>query len=326
MNAGSVNPSRVRVPATDRGTTVSTENAATRAQTRWNVRDVDLLDAFADYQRGKGLSPTTIRNRASMLHGLASRARVPLIDMTTLQIRASLGRDGVSAGTRHTERGAIIAFYTFLKKDGLRADNPAKKLAKVRVQRGTPRPFTREQVDAMLTSGAYKRTRAMILLGYYQGFRVSSIAAVHGRDIDLVSGTIRTVGKGGKDRVLPLHPMIRELAATMPTDAWWFPARGACDGHVTGHSVTDLITKAKKRAGITDPRLTPHSLRHGFGTDLVEEGVDIRVVQELMMHESLSTTQIYTGVSERRKREGIEVLPVRALPVKSGRHITRLAA
>lgn len=308
----------------ERGNIILTEYTATdRARLRWNATDTDLYAAFADYQRGKGLAATTIRNRASILHSLTRHAGVPLMDVDTWQIRGFLGRDGVSAGTRHTERGAILAFYSFLKKDSIRTDNPAKKVAKVRVQRGTPRPFTSEQVDAMLTSGAYRRTRAMILLGYYQGFRVSSIAAVHGHDIDLVSGTIRTIGKGGKDRTLPLHPMIRELAATMPADGWWFPARRGEDGHVTGHAVTDLITKAKHRAGITDPRLTPHSLRHGFGTDLVEEGVDIRVVQELMMHESLSTTQIYTGVSARRKREGIETLPRRELPTHSGR---RLAA
>lgn len=73
--------------------------------------------------------------------------------------------------------------------------------------------------------------------------------------------------------------------------------------------MTDLITKAKKRAGITDPKLTPHSLRHAFGTELVEAGVDIRVIQELMMHESLQTTQIYTGVPEERKRVALVALP-----------------
>lgn len=287
---------------------------------------MDELGVFAAFQRGKGLSESTIRNRASILRSLADHTGKSLQEISKHDIRDHLGRPGIAPGTRHTERGAIMAFYAFAKAEGIRADNPAKKLAKVRLQRGTPRPFTREQVDAMLNSGAYRRTRAMILLGYYQGFRVSSIAAVRGQDIDLVSGTIRTVGKGGKDRVLPLHPTIRELAATMPADGWWFPARRGSDGHISGHAVTDLITKAKKRAGITDPRLTPHSLRHGFGTDLVEEGVDIRVVQELMMHESLSTTQIYTGVSERRKREGIEALPVRELPSHSGRGSSSMAA
>ncbi|MGX5772718.1 tyrosine-type recombinase/integrase [Microbacterium trichothecenolyticum] len=190
----------------------------------------------------------------------------------------------------------------------------------MQVPKGEPRPFSPEQVDAMLLSGAYRKTRAMILLGYYQGFRVSSIAPVHGRDIDMLAHRIRTVGKGGKIRSLPLHPVIAELAATMPKDDYWFPARKGQTGHIKPAAVTNLITKAKKRAGITDPELTPHSLRHAFGTDLVEADVDIRVVQELMMHESLSTTQIYTRVSERRQREGIHALQPREIPQRSGRH------
>lgn len=237
-------------------------------------------------------------------------------------LRRHLARDGVSAGTRRTERGVMIAFYTFLHAEGIRHDNPATRLAPIQAPKGTPRPFAPEQIDAMLHSGAYKRTRAMILLGYCQGFRVSQIAAVHGRDIDLLTGTIRTIGKGDKPGILPLHQVIAELSDTMPFDDWWFPARGNRTGHVTGASVTNLITRAKHRAGITDERLTPHSLRHSFGTHLVHGGVDIRVVQELMMHASLSTTQVYTGVSEQLKRDGITRLVVREIPRQSGRTTT----
>ena len=213
----------------------------------------------------------------------------------------------------------MVAFYTFLHEEGLRADNPSQRLAPISAPKGEPRPFTREQIDAMLNGGAYRKTRAMILVGYYQGFRVSSIARVRGHDIDLDGNTIRTLGKGSKDGLLPLHPVIAELARTMPTDDWWFPARKNPSRPMSSSSVTNLITLAKKRAGILDPRLTPHSLRHAFGTDLVEAGTDIRVVQELMMHESLATTQIYTGVSSRRKREGILTLETRVVPTHSGR-------
>lgn len=279
---------------------------------------VTMLEVFAEFERSKGLAETTIRNRDSILRTLAVRSGHDWANVGLIDLRRQIGRPGIAAGSRRTERGAFIAFFTFLTEDGYREDNPALKLAAVTAPKGTPRPFTREQIDAMLTSGAYRKTRSMIMLGYYQGFRVSSIARVHGDDIDLLSNTIRTVGKGAKDRLLPLHPVIRELAATMPSSSWWFPARNGL-GPMRSASVTNLITLAKHRAGITDPHLTPHSLRHAFGTDLVDEGVDIRVVQELMMHESLATTQIYTGVSARKKREGILSLPARQLPEHSGR-------
>lgn len=280
--------------------------------------DDDALEDFADEQRGRSLSPATIRTYRSILDSL--RAEVgSLIDATPRDLRRFQGREDISAGTRRVSRAVAIAFYRFAVREGYRDDNPAERLATVKVPRAIPRPFTRGQVDAMLTSGAYRRTRAMILLGYYQGFRVSMIARVHGRDIDLEAGTIATVGKGNKAAVLPLHPVIAELALTMPRDGYWFPARGGRDGHISGHAVTDLIGDAIRRAGITDPRLTPHSLRHSFGTDLVDGGVDIRVVQELMMHEQLSSTQIYTGVSERLKRAGILTLEHREIPTRSGR-------
>lgn len=285
-----------------------------------------VLASFAAYQRSKNLADTTVRNRDSILRTLSARSGRPLLEIDIHDLRAYLGRPSVTsgvrrvaAGTRRTERGAMIAFYAFLFDDGLRVDDPSVRLLPISAPKGEARPFTREQIDAMLSTGAYWRTRAMILVGYYQGFRVSQIARVHGHDIDLAGRTIRTLGKGNKEGTLPLHPVIAALAEHMPAHDYWFPARAGRAGHVSGASVTNLITLAKKRAGILDPKLTPHSLRHAFGTDLVENGVDIRVIQELMMHASLATTQIYTGVSARRKREGILVLPYRHVDAHSGR-------
>jgi len=291
-----------------------------------HFQDTTALEMFVDYQRAQNLAATTIRNRRSILTTFARKTGM-LVDCDVFTLRRYIGRDeAVSAGTRRTERGALIAFYTFLHEEGLRADNPSTKLPVVRVPKGVPRPFSADQIDAMIAGGAYTKTRAMILLGYYQGFRVSSIARVHGHDIDREGGTIATVVKGGKERRLPLHEVIADLSITMPPDGYWFPARDGSGEHVRPSSVTDLITKAKKRAGIIDPKLTPHSLRHAFGTDLVEQGVDIRVVQELLVHEHLSTTQIYTQVSERRKRDGIRTLAPREVPVRSGRGAAKLAA
>lgn len=286
-----------------------------------HTSDIEVIDAFEEFQNSIGLASTTIRNRRSILLTLAAAIDGSLLDATTRDLRRALGRDDIEPGTRRTYRGAYVAFFTFLVDDGYREDNPTVRVKPVVAPKGTPRPFTPEQVDVMLRSGAYRRTRAMILLGYHQGFRVSQIARVHGSDVDLLAGTIATIGKGEKPGLLPLHPVIRELSAVMPKDDWWFPGRGTRSGHVHSSSVTNLITRAKLRAGITDERLTPHSLRHSFGTHLVDAGTDIRVVQELMMHASLSTTQIYTGVSDQLKRAGIAALPALDVPRQSGRSV-----
>lgn len=278
----------------------------------------DILTEFANYQRAKGLSFRTIKNRDYMLRSLERAAQTPLLAITLQAMRAHLGR-GISRGSMQTERDCYRAFYRFAKSEGHISKNPTKGLEKVQAPRGVPRPYSRAQIESLLTGGAYRRTRAMILLAYYQGFRASEVAAIHGHDIDLAGNTLRVVGKGGKDVVLPLHPVIRALALTMPHDDWWFPARKSNTGHIHSRSVSDLMTRAKQRAGIRDPKLTGHSLRHSFGTDLVDAGVDIRIIQELMRHSSLATTQIYTGVKNEQKVAGIVKLPAREIPSHSGR-------
>lgn len=282
-----------------------------------------MLDAFATFQAAQNIAPKTIHNRKSILGPLMRWMRKPLLEATVIDLRAYLARGGVAPGTLRVERAAMVAFYDWAVSDGLLPESPARRLAPIRVPKGTPRPFSPEQVQRMLHSGAYKRTRAMILIGYFQGFRVSQIARVHGRDIDLWGKTIRTVAKGNKEARLPLHETIRELAFDMPRDDWWFPSP-VRTGPIHGASVTDAITEAKRRAGITDPKLTPHSLRHSFGSNLVEAGVDIRIVQELMLHEDLSTTQVYTKVSDDKKREGINSLATITYPEES--HRLRLVA
>ncbi|MEV8338956.1 tyrosine-type recombinase/integrase [Leucobacter sp. NPDC077196] len=284
----------------------------------------EVIVAFNQYQQAQSLSIRTIKNREFILRPLARFTEKLFTEMTTADLRSYLARGEVKASTLRIERAAMVALFAFLEADGYRDDNPALRLAPVKVPRREPRPFSNDQIEAMLSSGAYKRTRAMIMLGYYQGFRVSQIANMRGDMIDYSGDTLRTVAKGAKERHLPLHPAIRDLAQTMP-DTWWFPSPHR-DGPIRSTSVTDAITEAKRRAGITDPRLTPHSLRHSFGTALVDQGVDIRVVQELMLHEDISTTQIYTSVSDARKREGIVTLDSVSAPLISGRGQLRKAA
>lgn len=274
-----------------------------------------ILDDFTTYQTAKGLSPKTIQNRLSILRMWLTR--VDPLTASTNDVRRFLARP-IAASSKRINLHALRAFYQFLIEDGYLDADPTARVASVKVPRTMPRPFSWEQIDAMLRSGAYRRTRAMILLGYYQGLRVSQISALHGDDIDLLAGTLRTIAKGNVELVLPLHPMIRELAATMPR-GWWFPARSGRPGHISPSAVTELVHKAKVRAGITDPKLTAHSLRHSYGTHLLENGVDVRVVQELMGHANLATTQIYTRVSDIQRRAGISALPSRAVPEHSGR-------
>lgn len=288
-------------------------------------KNIDVLELFAEYQRSGSRAKRTISTRASILRSFAQRQEVDLINATVFHLRRDVGRDGIAPSTRATTRGTFLAFYGFLEAEGLRPDNPALRLPVVKIPAHRPRPYTQEQIDRLLSSGAYKRTRAMILLAAYQGLRASEVAAVHSDDVDLASDTLKVFGKGGRTDYLPLHAVIRELAPTMGK-GWWFPARRGRDGHIRGQSVSDLLADARDRAGIADKALTGHSLRHAFGTELVRRGANIRAVQELMRHSSLQTTQRYVQVLDDDRRQALAVLPGRVILERSGRGASEPAA
>lgn len=283
-----------------------------------NTNDDEVLGIFAEYQRSGHRSPNTIKKRASILRGFARRQRTTLLDATVFDLRREQGREEIAASTRETMRNTFRAFYGFLQAEGLRDDNPALRLPKVKVPPHRPRPYTQEQIDRLLNTGAYRRTRAMILLACYQGLRASEIARVHAGDLDMHALTLKVLGKGDKTDYLPLHETIVELAPTMG-DGYWFPARGGREGHIHGGSVSDLLHDARERAGITDKKLTGHSLRHSFATELVRGQANIRAVQELMRHASLKYTAQYTEVLDEDRREAHAVLPPRPIPLHSGR-------
>lgn len=277
-----------------------------------------LLDAFGAYERALAHSPRTIETRRNLCLAFARATGLRPEDVTESDLLTFIGR-GVKPRSMQTDRGNFVAFFRWAKKYKHLKKNPAKELPRVKVSRAQPRPMTQQQLAAVLSSGAYRRTRTMVLLGAYQGFRVHEIAKFRGDHIDLEAGTLQVLGKGGKDRVLPLHPIIRAEAAKYP-DGYWFPGIGDNkDGHISARGVSGVIHQAIRRAGITDPKITSHSLRHTYATELLNSGADLRTVQELMRHESLATTQIYTQVSGERMRAALNNLPASDLPARSGR-------
>ncbi|WP_256990254.1 tyrosine-type recombinase/integrase [Rhodococcus sp. 05-2255-2A2] len=151
----------------------------------------------------------------------------------------------------------------------------------------------------------HKRTKVMILLACLAGLRVHEIAKVRGEHFDLVGRTFTVVGKGGHRSTLPLHPLLVEIAWTMPRKGHWFPANSTRSGHVLPRSVGTIIKQVMVRAGVPG---TAHSLRHWYGTTLVDSDVDLRTTQELLRHASLATTQIYTKIADHRKANGVDRL------------------
>jgi integrase/recombinase XerD len=277
------------------------------------------LNEFATYQLAKGLANRTIQNRYETLQLLAKTTGKQPTDITRHDLLVRLARD-ITPSSKQRERSYFRSFFQFMLTEGYRADDPSSGLPTIRAKRGRPRPLTTQQVNAMLIGGAYTHTRTMILLAAYQGLRAHEIAKLQGQDFDLSSGILTVVGKGSVRAELPLHPVIAEETMRYPTRGYWFPGRGTnTTGHIHSKSVSDLMRRALNRAGITSARLTGHSLRHFFGTELVRGGTDLRTAQELLRHASLATTQIYVEIAQEQQEAAIINLPVLHVPEHSGR-------
>lgn len=217
-----------------------------------------------------------------------------------------------SASTAATYHSYLRAYFHWLNVMDYRADNPMVKIAGPRYPERAPRPVSDDDLLQILTTPMHHRTRVMVLLASLAGLRVSEIARVRGEDIDVKAPRMYVLGKGGKRAWVPMHALLVEAALTMPRRGWWFPANSRRPGdHVHSKSVSDIIGDVMRRAGAVG---TPHSLRHWNGSTLLEDGADLRTVQELLRHKSVATTQIYTKVPDERRHAAVQRLdPFRAV-------------
>lgn len=254
------------------------------------------------WQHAQRLSPKTITERIRLIRRLHLDTGIQPIRIEAIDIaRWMADKDHWSDGAAVTYSSYLTAWFKWLQLTDRRADNPMIKVGTPRTPDREPRPIADSDVPRLLAARMWGSTRIMILLALLAGLRVHEIAQIRGEDFDLAAGLLWVRGKGRKLKSVPLHPLLTEIASEMPVTGWWFPMRGHPSEHVLPKSVSDVIGRTMRRAGV---RGTPHSLRHWFGTALLSEN-DIRVVQELMRHKSIASTQGYTKVPDQRRREAI---------------------
>lgn len=225
---------------------------------------------------------------------------------------------------------AVRSFHRFCLDEGLAASDPTEDLGAPRVPQGIPKALTEAEVEAILGAVAddgplASRDRAILELLYASGLRISELVGLDLDGLDLDDGMVRVLGKGSKERVVPVGRTARAalggyletgrltLRAGRPrrapdTDAVFLNARG---GRLTRQGCWKIVRDTGTRVGLAD-RLSPHVLRHSCATHMLDHGADIRVVQELLGHASISTTQVYTKVSPERLRAVYEAAHPRA--------------
>jgi len=235
----------------------------------------------------------------------------------------ALGARGLSPATASRRRAAVRQFYRFVLGEGWRIDDPSRRVEAPRKGRPLPKVLSRAEMDALIAAASARdgaqglRLGCMVELAYASGLRISELTSLTLAALARDPAYLVVKGKGGKERLAPLNDQARRAvkaylevrAGFLPkgdkANPWLFPSRGKA-GRLTPRRFAQMLDEAAAGAGIDPARVSPHVLRHAFATHLLEGGADLRVVQTLLGHADIATTQIYTHVAGERLREVME--------------------
>ena len=283
-----------------------------------------LAQRFLDYLLvERGLSSNTIasygRDVAQFIQfadeaGVKSAAAVTEEVLT--RFLARLRREGYAAASAARKLAAIRAFLKFLEREGEVSGDPASWVENPRPAKPLPKTLTEDEILRLLRQPDISapnglRDRAMIETLYATGLRVSELVGLRVDDVNLAVGFVRCVGKGSKERVVPIGEVAVETIKSYLVGCRPIFAKGERSEFLfltrRGQPMTrvafwKIIKKHARAAGITK-HITPHVLRHSFATHLLERGADIRSIQEMLGHASVATTQVYTHVTRDHLRD-----------------------
>ncbi len=276
------------------------------------VLDQDVEEYLASLTSERGLSRHTVsayrRDLAQYLTYLQGRAATP--DRVTGFVK-SLHERGLAASSVARKTAAVRGLHRFRVAEGLAGDDPTVLMDTAKRPQSLPKALTLDEVMALLdtpdvATPAGRRDQAILEFLYATGARVSEAVGLDLEDVDLESGTAIVTGKGNKQRLVPLGGFaIRSIEAYLPDrlgfrvsgrdpGALFLNARG---GRLTRQGLWGIVRKAASRADIPTDRVSPHVLRHSAATHMVERGADLRSVQQLLGHATITTTQVYTRVT-----------------------------
>ena len=234
-----------------------------------------------------------------------------------------LGALGLAPATAARRRASVRGFYRFVLGEGWRTDDPVRRVDAPKQGRPLPKALARDEVDRLIAAASARdgaaglRLGCMVELLYASGLRVSELVGLTLAAVARDPAFLIIKGKGGKERLAPLNDTARAaMKAYLPARArflpkgaadspWLFPSRSA-GGRLTARRFAQMLDEAALAAGVDPARVSPHVLRHAFATHLLEGGADLRVVQKLLGHADIATTQIYTHVAGDRLRAVVE--------------------
>jgi len=259
----------------------------------------NLITAFIDEKKLAG-SRATAKQYASILTMFSSylkKNKLTIDGVNREDITSYLNHlleNEIKKSTASTILKVIKSFYSFLYENEYIKHNPAKKIKHIKQEKREPVFLTHEEVKALSSAADEERDKLLITMLYTTGVRVSEVISIAVKDIDTEKGLIKVFGKGAKERYVILLPELEKRLTEyvkkhgLESEDKVLP--------LTPRAVQYIINKCAENSGIKK-KITPHKLRHTFATHLLHSGVDIRAVQKLLGHESLSITEIYTHYS-----------------------------
>ncbi len=295
-------------------------------------RFLNALDGFIAYiSQVEGLSPETVRAYSSHLEAYgawAARAEANALNPTMPELRrylADLRRGGYAPRTVSAHLSALRTFARWLKLEGIADPQAVFSLVTPKIPKSLPKTITAAQMDSLLaapdaTTPEGMRDAAILELFYATGARISELARLDLEDVHAGNKTVRLFGKGSKERIVPVYrraldklmryvesgrPELLAAAGRTETPGTWHPLFISARGNrMDANAIRYRFKALARKAGIPHD-ISPHAMRHTFATDLLAGGADLRSVQELLGHASLSTTQIYTHLTPERLKSAV---------------------
>lgn len=283
----------------------------------------DYISEFANYLSvERGLAQNTLESYERDLRqfeGFLKERSISIPDVAQTNIvdyLLHLKRKGRASSTVSRTLASIRAFYGFMWQEKYIKTNPASNLDSPRQEKHLPKVLSVAEVERLLEMAdtrtpAGQRDKAMLEVLYATGLRVSELIALDISDVDLEFGYVRCIGKGSKERIVPLGTKAIEALRQYITHGRVKLQKGV-GGHklfvnqrgrgLTRQGFWKILKKYARMAGIKG-EVTPHTIRHSFATHLLENGADLRAVQEMLGHSDISTTQVYTHVTRKRLKE-----------------------
>ena len=274
-----------------------------------------LLDSFLEMMSvERGSSRNTLESYTRDLEGFFESIKSPetCTEADITKYLRGLSKEGLAASSIARKISALKQFFMYLYTEKLRADNPSLGIEAPKIGKSLPKFLTIDEVTTLLNEAAKDaRMNAMLEILYASGLRVSELVSLKTNSVRQENGEyyLFIKGKGSKERIVPLGSKAVEALSTYlkqekppkeKPQGWLWASGGA---HITRQRFGQMLKELALNTGIDGKKVSPHVLRHSFASHLLENGADLRLVQELLGHEQIATTQIYTHIQSKKLQQ-----------------------